>query len=261
MLLEWFTYLIADCPPPIRQMGYLHDSIGLRARYRRCQSAWQSHLQNSCSSLLASIPAAQPLDTALILGSGLLLDIPLAEIAQRFQRVLLVDLVHLPEVHRSVRRYPNVECITHDVTGFLSHLTQLSPTQLTLPTPQRFLADAHIDWVASVNLLSQLPLKPLAWLAKKFPELSETELAEFATHIMQQHLHYLAQFSAPVCLLTDIEQSTYNAAMERLEHTDFSEQFSFVQPPYNTWLWDIAPLGEIAPKLGRVHRVVAYHLK
>lgn len=260
MLIEWFTYLTTACPPLARKLGYLHDSIGLRARYQRCQTTWQPHLQNTRRVLLESIPRDRELDTALILGSGLLLDIPLAELAVHFKRVLLVDVVHLPEVRRRVGRYPHVQCVTHDVTGFLAQINSLNPTQMTLDMPQRFLDDARITWVASVNLLSQLPLCPLDYLHRHFPELDEATLEQWGVQLMHQHLAYLRRFSAPVCLLTDITQSTYNEQLEVIEYTDFSTQFALAQPPRQTWLWDVAPLGEIAAGVGRIHQVAYYQL-
>lgn len=261
MLSEWLTYLRTDCPPQARQLGYLRESIGIRSRYRRCHSAWQPHLENSKTALLASLDACRDFRTALIFGSGLLLDIPLAELSQRFAQVWLVDLVHLPEVRRAARRYPNVRCTSHDVTGFLDYLDDLAPGKLDLPPPQRFLDEPDIDWIASVNLLSQLPLLPLTWLRQRFPEASEDEWAGWEERLMRQHLDYLAAFGKPACLLADAEQTTVGANGEILEHNDFSGLLDGWGRPLSGWRWDIAPEGEIAPGMARHHLVTARVLR
>lgn len=261
MLSEWLTYLRADCLPQARQLGYLRESIGIRSRYRRCRTAWQPHLENSKTALLASLDACRDFRTALIFGSGLLLDIPLAELSQRFAQVWLVDLVHLPEVRRAARRYSNVRCISHDVTGFLDRLDDLAPGKLGLPSPQRFLDEPEIDWIASVNLLSQLPLLPLAWLRQRFPEASEDEWAGWEERLTRQHLDYLAAFGKPACLLADVEQTTVGTNGDILEHNDFGGLLDHWGQPLSDWRWDIAPVGEIAPGTARHHLVTARVLR
>lgn len=261
MLTEWLTCLIADCSPSARKLGYLHESIGIRSRYRRCKAAWQPHLQSSRSALLESLHACGDFRTALVFGSGLLLDIPLPELASRFENVWLVDLVHLPEVRRAARRYSNVHCLSHDITGLLERLETLSPDNLDLPPPTSFLDDQNIDWVASVNLLSQLPLLPLDWLRKHFLGIEETILEEWSTQLMRQHLDYLAAFTAPTCMLVDMEQTTYRQGGEVIGYTDFAAKLGFEHQVSTQWRWDIAPPGEIAPEIGRFHHVAAVTMK
>lgn len=261
MLTEWLTYLIADCSPLARKLGYLRESIGIRSRYRRCKAAWQPHLENSRSALLESLNACSSFRTALVFGSGPLLDIPLRKLASRFENVLLVDLVHLPEAQRAARRHANVRCISHDITGFLEQLETLSPNNLDLPPPTCFLDNPTVDWVASVNLLSQLPLLPLDVLRKRFPEVDETTLEEWSIRLMRQHLDYLAAFSAPVCLLADMEQTAYGQNGKVIEHADFAARLGFGHKTLKQWRWDIAPPDEIAPEVGRFHRVAAVTIK
>lgn len=261
MLTEWFTYLATDCSPHARKLGYLRESIAIRSRYRRCKTAWQTHLENSQSALLESLHTCSNFRTALVFGSGLLLDIPLHELASRFENVWLVDLVHLPEVRRVASRYANVHCFSCDITGFLDRLETMSPINLDLSPPTRFLDDPTVDWVASVNLLSQLPLLPLGWLRVRFSGIDEAILEEWSTRLMRQHLDYLAAFVVPTCLLADMEQTTYGQSGEVIEHADFVEKLGFEYQALAQWRWDIAPPGEIAPGIGRFHRVAAHNVK
>ncbi|HCI14750.1 MAG: hypothetical protein A2063_06940 [Gallionellales bacterium GWA2_60_142] len=258
MLTEWLTWLAADCPPPTRKLGYLRESIAIRTRYRRCKTMWQPHLTNSRAALLDSLQACSSFRTALVFGSGLLLDIPLDELARRFKKVYLVDIVHLPEVKRAVRHHANVRCIDLDVTGFIEHMEALSPERLELPPPKYFLDEPDIDWVASVNLLSQLPLLPVDWLRQRFPELSEAMLEEWGTQVMRQHLDYLAAFAAPTCLLADMEQVIHTGNGEIIERIDFASRLRLDDAAPEQWRWNIAPPGEIAPDIGSFHRVAAH---
>ena len=258
MLTEWLTWLAADCSKPARKLGYLRESIAIRSRYRRCRTAWLPHLERSRAALLASLQEGTGFRTALVFGSGLLLDIPLDELARRFEKVYLVDIVHLPEVRRAVRRHANVRCIDLDVTGFIEHMDALSPERLELPPPKYFLDEPDIDWVASVNLLSQLPLLPADWLRRRFPELDEATLAAWGTQMMRQHLDYLAAFAAPTCLLADLEQTIHERNGEVVETIDFAARLGLDEKSSEQWRWDIAPPGEIAPDIGSFHRVAAH---
>ena len=260
MLAEWFTYLSADCSPLARKFGYLRESIGIRSRFRRCGAAWQPHLENSRAEFLESLHACSDFRTALVFGSGLLLDIPLAELANRFENVWLVDLVHLPEVRRAARRHANVRCISLDVTGVLERLEAMSPGDLDLPPPTGLLDDPSVDWVASVNLLSQLPLLPLDWLRRRFPEIGEAVLEEWGAQLMRQHMAYLSAFAAPACLLADMEQTTYGQDGEVIGYADFAVKLGLGRQALAEWRWDIAPFGEIAAGAGRFHRVAAFNM-
>lgn len=256
MLTEWLTWLVADCTQPARKLGYLRESIAIRSRYRRCRTAWQPHLTNSRAALLDSLQECDSFRTALVFGSGLLLDIPLDELARRFGTVYLVDVVHLPEVRRAVRRHANVCCVDLDVTGFVEHMDALSPERLELPPPKYYLDDPEVDWVASVNLLSQLPLLPVGWLRHRFPELDEDTLEAWGAQMMRQHLDYLAAFAAPACLLADVEQTVHDRNGSIIERIDFAAQLG-LDDPQNQWRWDIAPPGEIARGVASFHRVAA----
>lgn len=261
MLSEWLAWLTTSCPPQARRLGHLRESIAIRARHQRCAPAWRPHLERSREALLTSLNACDRHRAALVFGSGLLLDVPLDELAQRFERVLLIDVVHLPEARRAARRYANVHSIEHDATGFFEQMDTLTPDALNLPPPARFLDDATVDWVASVNLVSQLPLLPSAWLARRFPALDEPTLAAWGRRLMRQHLDYLAAFDAPACALADLEQTVYDRDGAALETTAFSDVLNIeTNRMIDSWRWDVAPVGEIAKGIGSFHRVVAMEI-
>ncbi len=80
MLAEWFRHLTTPCPRPLRDMGYLKELIAMDARHRRCREAWVSHLE-ACKNVILDaaldVTRGVPRRKAVVLGSGLLLDIPI----------------------------------------------------------------------------------------------------------------------------------------------------------------------------------------
>jgi hypothetical protein len=174
MLAEALRWLLTPCPKTARCLGHLAESVAIESRARRCQAAWAPHLQHSREALLASASHCEQHRVALVLGSGPLLDVPLAELAARFEAVWLVDLVHPLVARWQVRLYPNVRLIEHDVTECLGDLISGPPLDLDRlagRVPRRFLDEPRIDWVASLNLLSQLPYLPGRWLRAHEPGL------------------------------------------------------------------------------------------
>ena len=81
MLLDLYTSLTTPCSPFIRRMGYLSEAIEMRGRSRRHQAAWLPHIEKTRAFVLSVTEKCRNRDTAIILGSGLLLDVPLAELS------------------------------------------------------------------------------------------------------------------------------------------------------------------------------------
>jgi hypothetical protein len=79
--------------------------------------------------------------------------------------------------------------------------------------------------------------------------------------LLRRHLEYLAAFRAPVCLVTDLEQTTRRVSSgECLEHTDFSALLAGWPAPFARWDWPLAPPGELARDVESRHRVGAFCL-
>ncbi|MFJ5370638.1 hypothetical protein ACIPIA_15600, partial [Bosea sp. CER48] len=100
---------------------------------------------------------------AVILGSGLLRDIPLGLLAANFDRVLLVDAVHLPQVRLRMRLRQNVVMLTRDLTGAAGWLA--GKDQGRADPLADLVADPTVDLVVSANLLSRLARPIEDWLA------------------------------------------------------------------------------------------------
>lgn len=251
MLVEWFQYLATPCPRHLRAMGYPQEIIATQARYRRCREAWRPHLENTRAFILKSATAAKGNRTAVILGSGMLLDVPLAELSQRFEEVILVDILHLPWVKRQGARYPNVRFHALDVTGVCEELYRGAKQRLSrqgallrlpesTPEPlQRSLDVPSIDFLASVNLLSQLPMRPCAYLEKRVSVHSKTDLETFSNSLAVGHLELLKNSADDICLVADMERLLCDPAGTVIDRESALPAIDLGQAE-KEWIWDIS---------------------
>ncbi|WP_404382073.1 hypothetical protein [Caenispirillum salinarum] len=244
---------MTPCPRPIRRLGYLHDLIAVRARHRRCRDAWAPHLAATRERVAAAAEAAPGRDLAVVLGAGLLLDVPLDVLAAAFRRVVLVDVCWLGETRRAVRRFGNVDLLDHDVTG----LAAACQDTTSIPAVPRgsipYLRDA--DLVCSLNCLSQLPLNPRLAL-ESLPGVSADRLDRFSRAVVAAHVEALADAPGLALLVADttaerVLKSTGDALSRDLlfghPHPDGGD----------TWWWDIAPAPEEDRRYDLRHKVVA----
>lgn len=250
MLTEALAWLFTPASATARRMGHLAESVAIAARHRRCRVAWAPHLAASRRALLDSAHAAPRHRIALVLGSGHLLDVPLAELAALFEEVRLVDIVHPWSSRLTARRYANVHLVEADVTGCLDRLPAKPPM------PDRFLDRQEIDWVASVNLLSQLANLPQRWLRAHQSNLTDADIGRYAEALTANHLVWLTRFRAPVCLVTDLEQTRLDGHGEVAEWHDFRPLLAGWRIT-TEWRWELAPPGELADGETAWHRVAA----
>ena len=254
MLAELLEYLTTDCPAFARRHGYLREAIALRHRHRRLARAWAPHVAAAQAVVQQAMARCPQRRTALVLGSGLLADLPLAGLAASFERVILVDAVHLRMARRAAARFPNVTLIHADLTGIAVNLDGLLATGWRgdpVPTPTAFLDEPGIDLVVSANLLSQLPLLPAAALADR-ARLDPSALDRFRTGVIAEHLAHLRAFEAVVCLITDTER-VVTAADGTVLGVQDALHGAALPAGGEIWDWDFLPPGEA----GRARRVSA----
>jgi hypothetical protein len=193
---------------------------------------------------------------AVILGSGPLYDVPVEELAAGFRELLLVDLVHPLSARWRRRRLRNVQSITADVTGTIEAVYRAARTAgspLPTPKPTLFLDDPEVDFVASVNLLSQLPFIPSEYLREMgYPP---QQIDAFAAELIRSHLAYLEQFAATTVLVTDVEALTLDHHGRIIERSDLLYGVALPYPGEN-WIWELAPRPESHPVLSYSRRVV-----
>ncbi|CAN8142271.1 conserved hypothetical protein [uncultured Thiomicrorhabdus sp.] len=259
MLWEyWQVWRTPVSLPYVKPMGFLHESIAMRARAKRCQTAWHEHYQHCQHSILQAIQLAEEQNktqqkTALILGAGHLHDIPLEYFSQKFQQVVLVDLLFSQEARRQLKRFANIELVELDVTENLQTIYQgeLESAQQLTP-PQGYLKE-NIGLVVSLNLITQLPLLPAKYLMKHFG-FTLQQAQEISQTLIQQHLAYLRRFECPVCLIADRNIEEF----DRHNHCiDGYNPWWEVELPeaQESWQWLLAPYGEISRNRCQIHQV------
>lgn len=258
MLLDLLHLLTTPAPSAQRRLGYLRDSIWLMSRARRCRRAWAPHLEASRAVMRAAIAGAERRDTAVVLGSGLLLDVPLADLTDAFRRVVLVDAVHLAPARRAIRAFANVEMLTADLSGAMALMTggarDLDPR---LPP---VCAEPGTGLVISANLLSQLPIRPVDRLEASRRPLgawTQEDGDAFGRRIVEAHLAALAALRARVCLVTDLDETEKDRQGRVHARHDLLYGVRLGTPD-RAWTWELAPFGETARNRRLTHRVAGF---
>jgi len=263
MLSELFLYLTTSCPGKVRRMGYLYEAIALRARYGRNALSWQPHLENARRSVLTAAQRCRNCERAVILGAGLLLDVPLQELSGLFREVVLVDIVFLPEVRRKVKRYNNVRLVEHDVAGIAERLYQAvrekkarawqkEGGKVCLPesVPGLPVGAGTAGLVVSLNILSQLAFVPKKYAANHLHDLDNELLNTWCRSMVELHYEWLKTLAGDVCLVSDFRYINKDRKGMIMEQGSTIEGIDLPVPDA-VWAWDIAPLGELSRSYSR----------
>jgi hypothetical protein len=258
MLLDLLEYVITPCSWRARSLGFLTSSLQVQARYRRCRRAWEPHLVRTRGVILEAATRCTERRIAVILGAGLLNDIPLRELAGMFREVVLVDVVFPWASRIHAARFRNVRCLAADVTE-TAYALPLAARDLRAPLPiskpRLFLTEPSLDLTVSVNLLSQLPFIPTSYLRKR--GFSEDALRVWSRHLQDAHLAWLRQLRGHVALITDFGGQHRDRAGGVLEKWDNLHGLELPADGVR-WEWNIAPAPESSPDYDRVVNVVAY---
>jgi len=246
MLGEWITHLSTPCPQPHRRMGYLKELIAIERRHRRCQLAWSPHLERCRNLIIKTVDSCSTTKQAVVLGSGLLLDVPLAHLAQNFDDVVLVDICHLHQTRKLVGKFQNVRSLERDISGITDLLNHWlsGPKNAPLPSPSiDYDMVAGADYVISSNLMAQLPLTPMAYLEQRAPGIESTVREDFARNIIDHHLSLLQSLDCPVTLITETLR-LISSGEKTLNKVDplFGAPLLYEG---EEWWWDVAPRPEI----------------
>ena len=243
----------------VRELEFDKASREVEARYQRCARHWEAHLKRTRAVILRAALLAPGRRKAVILGAGLLHDIPLTELSERFGEVVLVDVVHSLSCQTRASLFTNVRCLRADITGTASHLVQVRKNggPLQRIEPVLFLDDPEVDFTVSVNLLSQLGCAPAAFLSASHPP---EAISAFQRHLVESHLAYLRQLPGHTALVTDVAWSS-----RPTRQTDSSpgrkRDVLFQVPlpaPAEVWEWLIAPAPESDPHHDLLAHVAAY---
>lgn len=254
MLAELALRLATPASRMTRKLGLVGESVALWSRGVRQRRAWAEHharCRNIVAQAIAELPQRR---TAVILGSGLLRDIPLGLLAANFERVLLVDAVHLPQVRLRMHFRRNVAMLSRDLTGAMGWLAGERDGR-TDPLAD-LTADPAIDLVVSANLLSQLAWPIEDWLVDHPAEAAKLP-ADLPARCIAWHLDDLRRFHGRVVLLSDVEMIERDRGGTITDRLDLMRGVALPKPDEG-WDWPVAPFGEAERDRESIHRVGAW---
>ncbi|MEE4196337.1 MAG: hypothetical protein V2I54_01725 [Bacteroidales bacterium] len=227
----------------LSKMKYVSDQKGIINRYLREKEGWDVHHKHSKEFILESAKSKKK-GKVVILGSGWLLDVPLKELSEQFQVVLLIDIIHPAQALKKMEQYDNVSAIESDITGGLIDYTfktikndkkDKTKTLLTASELFNFSLPSATDFVVSLNVMTQLNtlLTDYMQSSKLY---SENELQQFARQVQEAHLNILPK--EKTCLITEYEEELVNDQDELLG----VNPLIFVDLPQSklaktTWKW------------------------
>lgn len=265
MLREWWTSRLSrTASSAARRLGYPDELAALAARHRRCKATWRPHLEATRRTLLEQGRChGDRQGCALILGAGLLEDIPWRDLLEHFGMLRLVDAVFPLTTRRlATRQRGRLELMAHDLTGVIDALAAGRTTPIPSDRmPPALLQD--VAWIASVNCLTQLPLAPVAWLLKQGS--CETAAEAHGQAIIAAHLEQLTTAGPPCCLISERADRRYDRAGGILAATDYGP---LLDPRLaasgarllEAWDWLVHPPGELANGETEIRRVAAWAL-
>lgn len=199
----------------LNKMGYYNYQNGLIYRHLSQEGGWDSHIEHCRSFILKALDFYKP-EKVTVLGSGWLLELPIAELIERTAKVCLVDIVHPPEVISQTGNFGNVELVEADVTGglidevwkktgkysFFNKLQSLGSIKIP-----EYIPESDPGMVISLNILTQMETLLVEFL-KKRTKITEDEFVRFRSEIQKKHIGFLKKYES--VLISDIEEVVTN---------------------------------------------------
>jgi hypothetical protein len=252
MLGEILEYAFTPVSRLARTQGFLRGSIQIRSRYGRCRNAWAPHLARTRRMILEAASLCQSRGRVLILGGGLIHDVPVAELCAGFGEVLLVDLAHPISSRFQTCRYRNLRRLEADVSGVMAGLDRTGFPDV--PTPDLCCGTPDVDLVVSVNLLSQLCWAPARILE---PHPDPDRVRTFLAGVVRAHLDALKNLPCAAALVTD---HAWRRREVRTGKTTRWEVLQGIRLPAGggRWDWEIAPAPERERSADFTAEVVGY---
>jgi hypothetical protein len=224
----------------LHRMGFYDYQQGLIYRHLRQEIGWIEHERRCRDYILRAVRKISP-EKITVLGSGWLLELPTAELADVSGQIILADIVHPPEVREQVKNLKGVVLSEVDISGglilevwkkssgrtFLNRLRSL--TGINIP-------EFHLDnpgLVISLNILTQLETLLLRMLEKK-ARVSAEEMINFRKSIQEMHMMLLRKHRS--ILITDIAEIFIVSGKRVVEKTvlaDISDGSDIEK-----WQWD-----------------------
>lgn len=249
MILEAIHYAATYPVTPPEFRPFIRSSIGLWSRAGHCRKDWAAHEAQCKSFIRDAIGGMTQRRTAVVLGSGLLRDVPIGDLVRAFDTVVLVDLVHLASVRLTLqaRRARSVRLVSRNLSGLEDALAGRKPE------PLAFLRQVpYLDLVVSANILSQIGVGCRRVLERD----RHPQPDEIIRSLVAAHLDGLSGLPCKTALLTDTTYEVTDRGGTVLEEADL---LCGVAPPpaERAWTWPVAPYGVLGRDCQAVHQVIA----
>jgi hypothetical protein len=226
----------------LHRMGYYNYQQGLIYRHLNQHSGWDSHLEHCRNFILKAIDIIKPVRIT-VLGSGWLMELPLAEMAEKAEKICLVDIVHPPEVISQTSIMRNVQLSEQDLSGglieevwnkagkktFLNRLTTLE--KIVIPD-YKPVEDPGL--VISLNILTQLEILPEKLLQRK-SKVAPEEFMHFKKEVQERHIRFLEKY--PSVLISDSEEIIFDADGTQTERNTLLTDLPSGRLK-EEWIWD-----------------------
>ncbi|MCX6333897.1 MAG: hypothetical protein NT092_06275 [Bacteroidia bacterium] len=245
----------------LHRMGYYNYQQGLIYRHLNQLDGWDNHLAHCREFIIKALDEVRP-SRITVLGSGWLMELPLAEMAERTKKICLIDIVHPPEVFEQTSSMKNVEISDQDVSGglieevwnkagnrtFFNRLQSLDKIVIPAYDPVE-----DPGMVISLNILTQLEILPEKLLRKK-SKATEQEFFGFRKEVQEKHISFLRKH--PSILISDVKEVVYasdstltenSTLLAELPHGKLTEE----------WIWDFDLMHEDFNRKKSQFRVVA----
>jgi hypothetical protein len=263
MLPELLRSLTLRCPRWARSLGLAHEQVAITYRHRRHRDAWAPHLAASRAAILDGAARCRGRRLACVIGAGDCLDVPVRELTECFERVVLTDVVLSPEAQRLARQSRGqIRAEIWDATGALSALAD-APGTLTLEQATALFAQAdpelppggEPDLVVSANCISQLGVVPVQRLAGVDGDAAAAQRCAAAAS--QRHWQWLAARPGVRVLLGDRTRLDLSPTEHELNRESVPGMEG-LRASDRTWRWWLAPIPELSSDYHRVHEVGAW---
>ncbi|MBN1107467.1 MAG: hypothetical protein JXR66_06300 [Bacteroidales bacterium] len=230
----------------LHRMGYYSYQDGLIRRHQDQDEGWLKHERKCREFILDALDNVRP-STVTVLGSGWLMELPLAELSEKCSLIRLVDIFHPPEVIKQTAALGNVELVEDDVSGGIIKevwskagkgiFFKKPDTLQSIKIPEYSFPDDP-GMLISLNILTQLEILPERLLRKK-TRAGEEEFVEFRKRLQQNHITMLQKYRS--VLISDSEE----IITDRRGNT--SERHTMLvtpgRAPDGEWIWDFDVAG------------------
>lgn len=225
-------------PHAFELLGFADASAGIARTQRENREGWWVHARHNRAFILDAAARVERPRLAVVLGAGKAYDLPLEDLAKRFERVVLVDIdagalaATISSAIRDPASRRRMEMRPMDVTGVTARLARgieaalssSSPEEALealcrsyrLAAPPRFVdASERADLLVSGLVLSQLGLQPKLAAKRHFerrfgsiPRESELRWSfawdELELRLQQDHVNALAEQADLAVLTSDV---------------------------------------------------------